>query len=95
MFVYLTDFVLGAFVGLFALAAFSPVYLARRVYTLSWCIGVLFVLMAYMGKGSGPAPFIAANQPDTSTLILVVLLGVGASIGGGFTWMSSQKNPSN
>ena len=91
MFVYITDFILGAFVGLFALAAFSPVYLARKIYTLSWCMGAVFVLIAYIGKGSGPAPFIAANQPNTSTLIIIVLLGIATSIGGGLAWMSNQQ----
>ena len=92
MFVYFTDFILGAFVGLFALAAFSPVRVARTVYTVSWGVGALFVLVSYLGKGSGPAPFIAANQPNTTTLIIVVLCGIGASIGRGLAWMSSQKS---
>ena len=91
MFIYITDFVLGLFVGLFAFAAFSPVSLARKLYTLSWGVGGFFVLLAYMGKGSGPAPFIAADQPSTSSLIVAVLLGIAVSIGGGTFLVSSQK----
>ena len=92
MFVYLTDFILGLFVGLFAYAAFAPTAVARTLYTVSWCVGAVFVAFAYLGKGTGPAPFIKANQLNTEYLIITVLIGIACGIVGGFKWAQTQNH---
>ena len=58
----LADFVLGLFVGAYALASFAPSYLARRIYQYSWPICLVFVALAYVQTTVKPAPNINDND---------------------------------
>ena len=44
--VYLADFILGLFLGVLALASFSPAQLARQVYQRAWYFFGAFVVVA-------------------------------------------------
>ena len=48
LFVTLVDFVLGLFVGVYALASFSPPERATQIYQLSWYVCIAFVALAYL-----------------------------------------------
>ena len=47
-FITLTDFALGLFVGVYALASFSPPDKARLVYQSCWYFCIAFVALAYL-----------------------------------------------
>ncbi len=57
MMTYIADFALGLFVGVYALASFSPTKeIAEKVYRLCWFFGGGFVILAYLQSTlSGPS----------------------------------------
>lgn len=91
MLTYLADFALGLFVGVYALASFSPAEIAREVYRTCWFFCGGFVLLAYgQHAASGPsARGVLRGSSDTlsffglSGLELTVIAGIAIAFVGG------------
>ena len=91
MLTYLADFALGLFVGVYALASFSPAEIARDVYRACWFFCGGFVLLAYIDHAtSAPsARSLLRGEADgfslfgLSGLELTVLLGIAVAFVGG------------
>ena len=80
MFTYLADFALGLFVGVYALASFSPAHLARKVYQACWFFAGGFVLIAGLQK-MNDADVLSRDIPPSrilglSTLEWTVIVGI-------------------
>ena len=78
--IYIADFILGLFIGMFAFAAFAPKHYARKIYTISWCIGGVFVLSAWVQKSIDTPTLLKAAPPEVHFLITTVLVGIVTSI---------------
>lgn len=94
LFITLVDFVLGLFVGVYALASFSPPHLATKVYQSSWYVCIAFVALAYLQTQLTSDALPTARNlrahtrftPDDIQIFgIAVLLGIAiALIGGGY-----------
>ena len=85
MLTYIADFALGLFVGVYALASFSPTKeIAEKVYRLCWFFGGGFVVLAYLQSTmAGPSArgLFRSQQNETilfglSGLELTVITGI-------------------
>lgn len=88
---HLADFSLGLFVGVYALASFSPEPFARQVYRLCWFFAGGFVLLAWLqtlaGGPSARSLLSQGDQPSVfmglSTLEWALIFGVAVAFIGG------------
>ena len=74
--VYLADFILGLFLGVLALASFSPAQLARQVYQRAWYVFGAFIVVAYFTIGPKSKSLLRADLPSTTGLGATVLIGI-------------------
>ena len=78
---------LGLFIGGYALSSFAPVSVAEKIYQRNWVTWGLFLALAFLQKEQGaPKSLNASNQPETSTLIVVVITGIAIAFVGGMSW---------
>lgn len=78
---------LGLFIGGYALSSFAPVSVAETIYQRNWVTWGLFLVLAYLQKNQGaPKQLGASAQPETTTLIAVVLVGIAVAFIGGMAW---------
>jgi len=92
MLTYIADFALGLFVGVYALASFSPADVARNVYRTCWFFGGAFVLLAYLQHtASAPsARGLLRGGEDTFTLFGLSGLELTVLAGIAFAFISGQ-----
>lgn len=91
MLTYIADFALGLFVGVYALASFSPAEIAREVYRSCWFFCGGFVVLAYLQSvtaSSSARSLLRSNQDQSvifglSGLEITVLLGIFIAFIGG------------
>lgn len=82
---------LGLFIGGYALSSFAPVSVAEKIYQRNWATWGLFMLLAYFQKvQSTPKQLGGSSQPETSTLIAVVLVGIMVAFVGGMAWAKRE-----
>lgn len=103
MLTYLADFALGLFVGVYALASFSPAEIAREVYRTCWFFCGAFVLLAYLQHAaSGPsARNLLRGGGDQFTLLglsgleLTVIVGIAVAFVGGQVFLRGRASASS
>lgn len=92
----LADFMLGLFVGTYALASFAPAHLAGRVYRGSWLFCIAFVGLAYLQSTMKPVVIPTAqamkqsaefSSSDIMIFGAAVLLGIAIMLIGGLSWL--------
>ena len=85
MLTYIADFALGLFVGVYALASFSPTKeIAEKVYRLCWFFGGGFVVLAYLQStmaGPNARALLRSQKSEAlifglSSLELTVITGI-------------------
>ena len=90
--VIITDFILGLFIGVYALASFAPADRAREVYQRCWLFGAAFVGAAYLqvqmssaelSVSSLNSKFTRFSDAQVETLIATVLVGIAVAFVGG------------
>jgi hypothetical protein len=89
--VIIADFILGLFVGVYALASFAPAHRARQVYQSCWLFGATFVGAAYLQTMTKSEFSVSAlnskfnrfSDTQVETLIIVVLSGIALAFIGG------------
>ena len=100
MLTYIADFSLGLFVGVYALASFSPADVAREVYRSCWFFCGGFVVLAYLQSltaGPNARGLLRANQEQSvlfglSGLELTVLLGIFVAFVGGRQMIARRRD---
>jgi uncharacterized membrane protein YesL len=91
MLTYIADFALGLFVGVYALASFSPAEVAREVYRTCWFFCAGFVVLAFLQNliaAPSSRSLLRRSQDQSvifglSSLEIAVLLGIGVAFIGG------------
>ena len=92
LFITLVDFVLGLFVGVYALASFSPPERATQVYQVSWYVCIAFVALAYLQTQLATDALPTARNlrahtrfspEDIQTFGIAVLAGIALALIGG------------
>jgi len=101
-FITLTNFALGLFVGVYALASFAPPHIARKVYQTCWYFCGGFVALAYlqtqMKSSVLPTAQNLRNQSnftpdDIQTFAFAVIVGILISLVGGLLLLHKKFPP--
>ena len=99
------DFILGLFIGVYALASFAPPQLAQRTYRVSWLFGAAFLVAAYLQSRlaqselslsalSRSKRYTSLPLDQVKVLIAVVILGIILSFVGGMTFLRKKARSS-
>ena len=104
VFITLTDFALGLFVGVYAFASFAPPHHATKVYQSSWYFCIVFVILAYVqttlkSDALPTAANIRNSQPqftpeDIQIFGLAVLIGIMTAFVGGWCLLNKSSSSS-
>ena len=101
-FITLTDFALGLFVGVYALASFAPPHIARNVYKACWFFCAGFVVLAYLQTQMKTSVLPTAQNlknhskftPDDIQFFgLAVIVGIIISLVGGWFVLNKKFPP--